>query len=106
MRVDEIARVEFQRVASGLQMRNFDFEIILKNSQSFSFSSVDKKELEKLMAYFNTKQILVKTVEETAKIVDDMDDDDEDEESEAREDGVSLFVYNKNLEKKKKNQRS
>ena len=84
MRVDEIARVEFQRVAQGMTMKNFDFDIILKNSNSYTFASVDKKDLDKLMGYFNAKNITVKTVEETANYVD-MDDDDDDLESESNE---------------------
>lgn len=81
IRIDEIARAEFQRVDAGLTMRNFDFDIITKNGDSFVFNSIEKRELDKLMEYFQNKKILVETVREEHKMLDD-DDFEEDDESE------------------------
>jgi len=76
MRIDEIARVEFQRVDSNMSMRNFDFDIILKNGESFVFSSIEKRELDKLMDYFKGKNITVQTVRDEHKMLDDDEDDE------------------------------
>jgi hypothetical protein len=80
-RIDEIARAEFQRVDHGMSMRNFDFDIITKNGDSFLFNSIEKRELDKLMEYFTNKKITVTTVKEEHKMLDD-DDFEEEEESE------------------------
>jgi len=54
-------------------IRNFDFDVILKNGDSFVFSSIEKRELDKLMDYFKSKNILVQTVRDEHKMLDDED---------------------------------
>lgn len=46
IRISDVARVEFQRVAGRLNMRGFDFEIVLKSGVTTVFSGADKRDLE------------------------------------------------------------
>lgn len=95
IRTSDITRVEFHRVTGGVNMRGFDFEIILKSGVSTPFSGAEKKELENMMAYFEKNGIFVKTIDEMTAIDQELginpDDDDikiKDEESEDDEDEV------------------
>ena len=51
LRLKDVARVEFHRIAAG-NIRNFDFEVVMKSGHSQVFSGADKKELENIMGYF------------------------------------------------------
>lgn len=46
MRISDVARVEFQRVAGRLNMRGFDFDVILKSGVNTVFSGADKRDLD------------------------------------------------------------
>ena len=97
-RISDIARVEFHRVNGGLNMRGFDFEIILKSGMSTQFSGADRKELDNMMGYFEKNGIAVKTIDEISAIdealginaeEDDIkikDDDSDEDEEEAMDD--------------------
>lgn len=64
-------------MGSGAQIRLFDITLNLKNGQH-SFSGIDKKELEIIMEYFNSRKIPVKTVNEFNNEVEVDESDDED----------------------------
>jgi len=58
IRFDEITSVNFAR--SGSTTRSFDFEIEVKNSQVYTFSSIDKGEYNRLFQYANDKKLRIK----------------------------------------------
>lgn len=92
MKLSEIVRIEFLRVTGGISMKNFDFEVVMKNGHSQTFSGVSKLELESIKAYFEKKNIKVVNIkeqepdlgseEDDAGIIrDEMAAEDEDDES-------------------------
>lgn len=76
---DDIKAVEFHRVGSGAQIKLFDITLITKNNQNFNFSGIDKKELEIIMDYFNSKKMNVKKVQEYNVLPEDLDESDDDD---------------------------
>lgn len=82
IRLGDVARVEFQRVSGGINMRGFDFEVILRSGISTIFSGADKRELESIMSYFKKAKLPVQTINEMEKLDEELgsfdDDDDED----------------------------
>lgn len=72
MRLDDIAVVEFHRVSGGHGVRGFDFEVRLKSGHNTIFSGADRRDLDKIMAYFQKNKVAVKQVEENAKLDHDL----------------------------------
>jgi structure-specific recognition protein 1 len=64
IRLGDVARVELSRVAGGLHMRGFDYEVILKSGVSTIFSGADKRDLDIVTAYFKKAGIHVQTINE------------------------------------------
>jgi structure-specific recognition protein 1 len=79
IRLSDVARVEFQRVAGRLNMRGFDFEVVLKSGVSTVFSGADKRDLDQVKEYFEKSEVEVKTINEEDKIDAQVSDEDEDE---------------------------
>lgn len=87
IKLNTIARVEFQRVTSGVTMRGFDFEVYLDSGDSYIFSGIDKIELDNFMEYLEQSKIVFKTIGEdvgnyyeTLEVGGDKEDDEEDDE--------------------------
>ena len=60
IRFDEVASVNFSRVASGVgQSRSFDLEIDTKTGAHNIFASIEKKEYSKLFDFLKTKKIRI-----------------------------------------------
>ena len=57
-RYDEIRNVSFER--SGGSTRSFDISVLTNNDISYTFSSIEKNEYQKLYDYFKNKKITVK----------------------------------------------
>jgi structure-specific recognition protein 1 len=87
VRLDDISHVEFHRVSGGHGVRGFDFEIKLKNGITTTFSGADRRELESIMNYFDKNKVSVKTVEESAKLNEDLGDMSEDDDRVGLNDG-------------------
>ena len=58
LRYDEIKFVSFER--SGGSTRSFDVSVTSKNDISYTFSSIEKNEYQKLYDYFKSKKVNVK----------------------------------------------
>merc|ERR1712223_2049501 len=58
LRYDEIKSVSFER--SGGSTRSFDVSVTTKNDISYTFSSIEKNEYQKLYDYFKSKKVNVK----------------------------------------------
>merc|ERR1719330_2199147 len=58
LRYDEIRNVSFER--SGGSTRSFDISVLTNNDISYTFSSIEKNEYQKLYDYFKNKKITVK----------------------------------------------
>merc|ERR1712156_1026984 len=58
LRYDEIKSVSFER--SGGPTRSFDVSVTTKNDISYTFSSIEKNEYQKLYDYFKSKKVNVK----------------------------------------------
>ena len=90
IRLSDVARVEFQRVAGRLNMRGFDFEVVLKSGVTTIFSGADKRDLEQVTEYFEKSEVEVKTITEVDNVDPDLGSEDEGEDSivtQGREDG-------------------
>ena len=80
IRLQDVLRIEFQRISGGISMRGFDFVVILKSGLSTTFSGTDKRELENISNFFERAKIPVKTINEMSKLDAELgfDDDDDD----------------------------
>ena len=75
MKLAEVVRIEFLRVGGGISMKNFDFDVVMKNGNSQTFSGVSKLELENIKAYFESKNIKVINIKEEEQDLGSEDDD-------------------------------
>lgn len=83
IRISDVARVEFQRVAARMNMRGFDFEVVLKSGVSTTFSGADKRDLEQVTEYFEKSEVEVKTINEQEKLDAELGTEGEDEEADS-----------------------
>jgi hypothetical protein len=60
-------------------MKMFDMTLTTKNNKSHNFSGLDKKELDIIMDYFDSRKIPVKTVNDAANYNVQEEDDDSDD---------------------------
>lgn len=67
-------------MGSGASSKLFDITLLLKNNQSYSFSGIDKKELDIVMTYFSTRSINVKMVNENLGFTNELEDEDDSED--------------------------
>lgn len=79
IRISDVARVEFRRVAGRLNMRGFDFEVVLKSGVSTIFSGADKRDLDQVKEYFEKSEVEVKTINEEDNINAQASEGDEEE---------------------------